>query len=143
LNNADNRILTATGTQGEANAEANLTFDGSTLKVTGDTQVVGENYLSSSSESGVNSSKTVLSISSTSSSMATFDYFVSDGTNFRGGTVIMSWLGSTVAYTDYSADYGDTTALTWSGSVSGGNLLLQVNITSGTWTIKVGARLTY
>ena len=34
-NNANNRITTATGTAGELNAEANLTFDGSTLNVTG------------------------------------------------------------------------------------------------------------
>lgn len=34
-NDANNRILTATGTQGSINAEANLTFDGSTLNVTG------------------------------------------------------------------------------------------------------------
>jgi len=33
LNNADNRVLTSTGTAGEANAEQNLTFDGTTLKM--------------------------------------------------------------------------------------------------------------
>jgi len=31
LNNANNRVTTATGTAGELNAEANLTFDGTTL----------------------------------------------------------------------------------------------------------------
>jgi len=34
-NNANNRITTATGTAGELNAEANLTFNGTTLSVTG------------------------------------------------------------------------------------------------------------
>jgi hypothetical protein len=36
-NLGDNRVLTSTGVQGQANAEANLTFDGNTLRVTGDT----------------------------------------------------------------------------------------------------------
>tara|TARA_R110000772_G_scaffold65273_2_gene145769 strand:+ start:9 stop:869 length:861 start_codon:yes stop_codon:yes gene_type:complete len=35
LNDADNRILTATGNQGEINAEANLTWDGNELNVQG------------------------------------------------------------------------------------------------------------
>ena len=39
-NGADNRVLTATGTDG-INAETNLTFDGSTLTVTGDTVITG------------------------------------------------------------------------------------------------------
>jgi len=34
-NDANNRILTATGNQGEINAEQNLTFDGSNLTITG------------------------------------------------------------------------------------------------------------
>ena len=40
-NGADNRVLTATGTDGQ-NAEANLTFDGSTLTVTGNTTITGD-----------------------------------------------------------------------------------------------------
>ena len=39
-NGSDNRIVTATGTDGQ-NAEANLTFDGSTLTVTGDQVITG------------------------------------------------------------------------------------------------------
>jgi hypothetical protein len=37
----DNRILTSTGVQGAANAETNLTFDGSTLTVTGGITATG------------------------------------------------------------------------------------------------------
>ena len=40
-NNADNRVLTATG-GGTINGEANLTFNGSTLQVTGDAIVSGD-----------------------------------------------------------------------------------------------------
>jgi hypothetical protein len=40
-NNANNRITTATGTAGELNAEANLTFDGTLLDVDGNLTVSG------------------------------------------------------------------------------------------------------
>ena len=40
-NGSNNRIITATGTDAQ-NAEANLTFDGSTLSVTGDTTITGD-----------------------------------------------------------------------------------------------------
>jgi hypothetical protein len=41
-NPADNRLLTSDGTTNSANAESNLTFDGSTLTVTGDAVVTGK-----------------------------------------------------------------------------------------------------
>jgi len=41
-NLGDNRILTSTGVQGEANAESNLTFDGSELSLTGDLEINGD-----------------------------------------------------------------------------------------------------
>ena len=40
-NLGDNRILTSTGVQGQANAEENMTFDGFNFYVTGDTQILG------------------------------------------------------------------------------------------------------
>ena len=41
MNNANNRITTATGNAGELNAEANATFDGTTLSITGDITATG------------------------------------------------------------------------------------------------------
>ena len=49
IDNANNRVLTATGTQGEAQAEVNMTFDGTTLRITGDTIITGS--LSAASKS--------------------------------------------------------------------------------------------
>ena len=46
-NNADNRILTATG-GGTINGESNLAFDGTTLTVTGNTTITGSVIISSS-----------------------------------------------------------------------------------------------
>jgi len=121
-----------------------MTFDGSIFIVTGDTKTTnGEDYLSSASESGVNSTKTIVSIPTASGSSAIYDYFVSNGTAFRGGTVIVAWSGSDVAYTDYSADSGDSSGLSWIAQISGSDLLLRANISSGTWTVKVGARVVF
>ena len=50
-NNVDNRILTATG-GGTINGEANLTFDGSTLAVTGATRITGDLTVSGSTTLG-------------------------------------------------------------------------------------------
>ena len=41
-NPSDNRILTSDGTTNAANAESNLTFDGNTFTVTGDTVITGK-----------------------------------------------------------------------------------------------------
>ncbi len=41
-NNADNRLLTATGTAGSVNGEVNATFDGNTLSITGNTPLNGD-----------------------------------------------------------------------------------------------------
>ena len=43
-NDANNRVLTATGTQGSINAEANLTFDGSNLNITGTLNADTKNF---------------------------------------------------------------------------------------------------
>ena len=47
-NGLDNRVVTATGTDG-MNAETNLTFSGSSLSLTGDMSQTGDNYLWTSS----------------------------------------------------------------------------------------------
>jgi len=48
-NNANNRVTTATGTTGELNAEANLTFDGTLLDVDGNLTVSGSVILNDAS----------------------------------------------------------------------------------------------
>lgn len=53
-NNSDNRILTSTGTSTGINAEANLTFNGSSLSVTGSGSFSGNVTSSSGDISGVN-----------------------------------------------------------------------------------------
>ena len=126
-------------------AETNLTFDGSILKVTGDTLTLGDEFVRSAnvSDLGSGNGQEILSIPTTSGNSATFDYYVSNGSDFRGGTVLVAWNGSTTAFTDYSADSGDTTGFSWTATISGGNVQLQANIASGSWTVKVGSRIVF
>ena len=74
-----------------------------------------------------------------------FDYYVSDGTNKRAGTIITAWDGSSTAYTDYSTPDigGSTTAISFQTAISGGNLQLNAVVTSGTWTVKVATRIIF
>jgi hypothetical protein len=101
-------------------------------------------YLSSYTGGTINSTTNVLTLSTLSGYSGFFDYFVSDGTNSRAGTVMTVWNDSTSNYTDYSTPDlgGSTTGLTFSTSVSGGNINLTANVSGGgTWTIKVGSRI--
>jgi hypothetical protein len=73
---------------------------------------------------------------------AFFDYYVASGsTNMRAGTIMAVQNNSTSRYTDTSTgDIGSTSAVDFSTSVLGGNLVLTANISSGTWEIKTSYR---
>ena len=184
-NASDNRVLTSTGGKG-MNAEANLTYDGSTLTINGSTGTVldvngnagdlftvtdtltgvifqvgdisgipifqvnsnGAIYLNGTTQAGLTTGTTpVLSIDASSGSAAYFDYRVSNlGTNaYRSGTVTTVWNVSTGAITWNDVSTPDLTATTFPFSftttISGSNVILNAVISSGTWSLKVGARV--
>lgn len=69
---------------------------------------------------------------------ATFNYVLKDGTNFRAGTVIAVWNGVTAQFNETTTnDIGNTTPVTLSVTVSGGNAQLVATSASAGWTIKV------
>jgi hypothetical protein len=73
---------------------------------------------------------------------AFFDYFASSGSNFRAGTVIAGWSGSSINYTEYSTtDVGNTNQLSMSVDLSGSfvRLLTRVSTTIN-WNIKSAGR---
>jgi len=73
---------------------------------------------------------------------AFFDYFASSGSNFRAGTVIAGWSGSSVNYTEYATtDVGNTNQLSMSVDLSGSfvRLLTRVSTTIN-WNIKSAGR---
>jgi hypothetical protein len=63
----------------------------------------------------------------------------------RAGFVMSVWDSSTATYTDVSTPdlNGSTLGLNFSVIVSGSNVLLKANATSGTWTVKVGTRIIF
>jgi hypothetical protein len=58
-NDADNRVLSATGTSGVLNAETNLTFDGNVLSLTGKAAVTGQAYVVIDANGNTTASTTV------------------------------------------------------------------------------------
>jgi hypothetical protein len=78
-------------------------------------------------------------------SSAFFDYVVSDtiAGALRAGVVMCVWGSGIITYTDTStADLGSTTApIEFSVENISGTISLYANITSGTWTVKVGTRI--
>ena len=67
---------------------------------------------------------------------------VSDGTNSRAGTVMTAWIGTNITYADTStADIGNTGDVDLTTTISGANVLLQVNTTSDNWNVKAVSRL--
>lgn len=72
---------------------------------------------------------------------AFFDYVVKNGTNLRAGTIVSTWDGTNVVYTETTTqDLGSTSAITMGVSIADGNVRLTATPTSGTWTVKAMAR---
>jgi hypothetical protein len=124
----------------------------STLTGTGDRLVYVDNngqlresdeYIYKTEITGVNGAGNVIdSIDSGVSFGCVWNYYIQDGINFRSGIITTTWGNGDVAYNETSTqDIGDTTEVEFSVTLSTGNVKLQADGGTGTWTIKV-ARLT-
>ena len=68
---------------------------------------------------------------------AFFDFVVKKGTNVRSGTVYACHDGTSVVFTETSTnDLGDTSDVTLSVDISGGNMRLLATVTSDDWSVK-------
>ena len=137
-NPLDNRILTSLGTNNAANAENNLTFNGSELNVEGIL------ILSSSTNNNLTIGNNVCSsFNSCLGNGAYFDYCLISGSTIRVGTIISSWNNVNTEYTDISTKDldGDTSSVSFYVDMLGGNIRLNASISSGIWTIKSGIRI--
>ena len=163
LNKGLGRILTSDGFEGGVNAESGLTFNGSQLVLKGSGDVL--KVLDSGSSpvfyansdgytktfSGDFSNKiatfTAFSVDKTTAVSAFFEYCVieTSSSHFRAGTLTAVWdiASGKVAITESSTQdlNGSTSGLYLSASIVSGNLVLVANISSGTWSLKLGARL--
>jgi len=105
-NGSNNRVLTATGTDGQ-NAEANLTFDGSTLVVNGNLEVAGTQTTVNSTNLLIEDRFVLLNSGSSatgdggilvgSGSAYSSSAFIFDDSEDRWGVQIDTQLGSTAA----------------------------------------------
>jgi hypothetical protein len=102
-------------------------------------------YLSSYTGGSISSNTSLITISSASGNSAVFDYFVSDGTNKRAGTVMTAWDGVSTVFTEYSTPDigGSTLGISFTTSTDGTNVYLNAVVTTGTWTVKVGSRIMF
>jgi len=108
----------------------------------------GAVYINSAALAGLTTGTTaVLSIDASSGTACYYDYRVSNlGTNaYRSGTVMAVWNTSIGAVTWTDTSTPDLTATTvpfsFTVTLSGGNIVLNSVITTGTWSLKVGARV--
>jgi len=80
----------------------------------------------------------ISSVSSSTYTSARFEYTITDSTNYRTGTISAVWDNSTVQFAETStSDIGDTSALTFAVSVTGGTAELVANAVTGGWTVYV------
>ena len=113
------------------------------VTLNGGAVIHGVLYTSGSASSivGPVSNQVIASVAVASYDAAHFDYVIKDGTNFRTGTVMAVWDGSTVVHTDTSTnDIGDTLDAVFDVDLSGGNARLKFSAVSGTWTVKTAVR---
>ncbi len=105
----------------------------------------GSIYLNSAIQNGVTSSIAILSTDKTTGSACYYDYRVLNSITgaLRSGTIMAVWNSSSVEYTETStADLvASTTGISFTVSVVSSNVVLSSTITTGTWDIKVGARV--
>lgn len=141
LNNADNRLTTATGNVNELNAEANLTFDGTTLTV---------NAIEAVRSGGGTSISTgttqLVSFPISSGKSANYNYVLYDGSgNSRAGIIIAVWDGSTTSFNDFSTPdlNGSTSDVTFTVTISASNVLLNAVVSSGTWNVDVASKVIF
>lgn len=105
----------------------------------------GAMYVNSATQNSVTGSFTVYSIDSTSGNAAYFDYRVFNPitSGSRAGTVMAVWFGSSVEATDTSTNdlIADTSGISFSADVSSSFLRVNATVTTGSWNVKIGARV--
>ena len=85
--------------------------------------------------------ETIAQVSTTQFDGAFFDYVLKDGTNYRAGTIMSVWDGSSIEFTDNStADIGDTSSVSMSMDISSSFARLLSTVSSDNWNIKTLVR---
>jgi len=117
------------------------------LTISGDTKIIGDVYIDSSSGSSITTGTTIVStIPCVSGSAAHFDYFVQGSSDeIRTGVVMAAWNCTGTTYTDYSTPdlNSSTDGISFEVDANSNNIRLKAVVTNGTWTIKVATRIIF
>jgi hypothetical protein len=107
------------------------------VSVTGDIQIDSA-LLSNQENTDVDTgTETVANVAIATYTAAFFDFVIKKTTNVRSGTVYACHDGTTVQFTETSTqDLGNTSDVTLSVDISGGNMRLRATTTSDDWSVK-------
>ena len=107
------------------------------VTVTGDIKIDSA-LLSNQNNTDVDTgTETVANVAIATYTAAFFDFVIKKGTNVRSGTVYACHDGTNVEFTETSTqDLGDTSDVTLSVDISGGNMRLLATVTSDDWSVK-------
>ena len=107
------------------------------VSVTGDIQIDSA-LLSNQENTDVDTgTETVANVAVATYTAAFFDFVIKKTTNVRSGTVYACHDGTNVEFTETSTqDLGDTSDVTLSVDISGGNMRLLATVTSDDWSVK-------
>ena len=114
---------------------------------TGGLTIYGNQFIESQSGSSISTTGvTITSIPKSTGSSVHFEYVITaDSGYMRAGTVMAVWDSSSATFNDTSTPdlNGSTLGFVFDVIISGSNLLLRANVTSGTWSVKVGTRIIF
>jgi len=80
---------------------------------------------------------TIYSIPTASYDGAFIDYTIKSGSNARAGTIMSTWAGASIEFTEVDTmDIGSTTAVGLTMILSGSNAIMTGSSTTGAWTIR-------
>ena len=114
-----------------------LTTESTGINVVGDIKIDSA-LLSNQENTDIDTgAETVASVAVATYTAAFFDFVIKKTTNVRSGTVYACHDGTNVEFTETSTqDLGDTSDVTLSVDISGGNMRLRATTSSDNWSIK-------
>jgi len=112
-------------------------MDGGNVHISDDLKI-GATLLSNQDNTDVDTgTETVANVAIATYTAAFFDFVIKKTTNVRSGTVYACHDGTNVEFTETSTqDLGDTSDVTLSVDISGGNMRLLATVTSDNWSVK-------
>ena len=108
------------------------------------TAYIGGALYTTSTSNAVSTNSTIFTISTVGTYTSGFiDYHITDGGgNARSGQIQIAYVGGQVAHNETATqDIGDTSGFQWDVQMSGSDINLESIVTSGTWNIKLIAKV--